>query len=141
MQGWGGMDHEGVGWVGHVGWGGVGHVGVGWGGSCRVGGSCRGGVGQTWPRYLTAPPPVGHYKGKHDYKMHIYHDHKKFFTLQPQNKGLGTSRGQIYVLPMTWRMEALGPPFGRHAALRLFHYYWLVLGKINLHRLWGTMLC
>ena len=44
MQGWGGLDHAGVGWVGHVGvgwimqaWGGVGHVGVGWGGSCRGG--------------------------------------------------------------------------------------------------------
>ena len=88
----------------------MGHVGVGWGRSCRVGwgGLCRGGVGQTWLRYLTAPPPVGHYKGKHDYKMHIYHDHKIFFTLQPQNKGLGTSRGQIYVLPMTWGAGGIG---------------------------------
>ena len=115
--------------MGHAGWGGVGHVEVGWGGSCRDGvgwvmqgwgGSCRGGVGQTWLRYLKAPL-VGHYKGKHDYKMHIYHDHKKFFTLQPQNKGLGTSRGQIHVLPMTWGWRHWGPPFGRHAALQLFH--------------------
>ena len=101
----------------------MGHVGGGWGGSYRVGwgGSCRGGVGQTWLRYLTAPP-VGHYKGKHDYKMYIYHDHKKFFTLQPQNKGLGTSRGQIHILPMTWGGGGIGgPPFGRHAALWLFH--------------------
>ena len=67
--------------------GGVGWVMQGWVGSCTGGGgSCRGGVGHVgvgwvrpWLRYLTArppPPPVGHYKGKHDYKMHIYHDHK-----------------------------------------------------------------
>ena len=104
------MGHTGVGWV--MQW---------WGGSCRggVGGSCRGwggvgvghvggvghcrsGCGSDLAEVLDSPPPVGHYKGKHDYKMHIYHDHKKFFTLQPQNKGLGTSRGQIHVLPMTW---------------------------------------
>ena len=55
----------GVGWV-MQGWGGLcrcsmGHAGVGWGGLCRGG--------------------VGHYKGKHDYKMHIYHDHKKLQIL------------------------------------------------------------
>ena len=87
------MDHVGVGWGGScrgIGW--VGHKGLGWGGSCRVGwvmqgwgglcrcgmghagvgwgGLCRGGVGG-----------VGHYKEKHDYKMHIYHDHKKLQIL------------------------------------------------------------
>ena len=94
MQGWGGSCR--VGNVG-VGWGGVGHVGVGWGGSDLA--------------EVLDSPPVGCYKGKHDYKIHIYHDHKKFFTLQPQNKGLGTLRGQIHVLPMTWGVEALGAPF------------------------------
>ena len=41
--------------------------------------------------------------------------------MQPQNKGPGMLWGQSYVLPMTLGVEALGPPFGRHAALRLFH--------------------
>ena len=56
MKGWGGVGHIGVGWCGSC-RGGVGHAGVEWGGLCKGG--------------------VGHYKGKHDYKMHIYHDHKK----------------------------------------------------------------
>ena len=104
---WGEVGHTGVGWV-IQGWsgscrGGVGHAGVGWVGHAGWGGSDLAEVLDS--------PPVGHYKGKHDYKMHIYHDHKKFFTLQPQNKGLGTSRGQIHVLPMTWGVEALGAPF------------------------------
>ena len=42
--------------------------------------------------------------------------------MQPQNKGPGMLWGQSYVLPMTWGVEALGPPFVRHAALWLFHY-------------------
>ena len=52
LIGVGGVGHGWVGWGGS--WrGGVGHTGVGWGGSWRGG-------------------------GKHDYKMHIYHDHQKF---------------------------------------------------------------
>ena len=32
--------------------------------------------------------------------------------------------GQSYVLPMTWGGGGIwGAPFGRHAALRLFHYF------------------
>ena len=43
--------------------------------------------------------------------------------MQPQNKGPGMLWGQSYVLPMTWGVEAYGgAPFGRHAALRLFHF-------------------
>ena len=47
--------------MGHVGLDVSCRGGVGWGGLCRGG--------------------VGHYKGKHDYKMHIYHDHKKLQIL------------------------------------------------------------
>ena len=43
--------------------------------------------------------------------------------MQPQNKGPGMLWGQSYVLPMTWGDGGIwGAPFGRHAALRLFHY-------------------
>ena len=77
-------------------------------GGVGLGGSCSG-VDQTWLRYLTAPP-VGHYKGKHDYKMHIYHDHKKILHTTTTKQGLGTSRGQNHVLPLTWGVEALGAP-------------------------------
>ena len=93
MQGWDGSCRGGVGWVMQ-----------GWGGSCRggvghvgVGGSYRGRVGHAG---VDGSCLLGH-----------FHDHKKFFTLQPQNKGLGTSKGQIHVLPMTWGVEALGAPF------------------------------
>ena len=55
----------------------------------------------SWPTHPTPPHP----------------------TLQPQNKGSGMLWGQSYVLPMTCRgVEALGPPFSRHAALWLFHW-------------------
>ena len=48
--------------------------------------------------------------------------------MQPQNKGPGMLWGQSYVLPMTWGVEALGPPFGRHAALWLFHFIcWITI--------------
>ena len=43
--------------------------------------------------------------------------------MQPQNKGPGMLWGQSYVLPMTWGGGGIwGAPFGRHAALRLFHF-------------------
>ena len=68
--GWGGSYKGGVGWVIQE-WGGVGHAGVGVGHG-------RGGVGHVgWGGSDLAevldspPPPVGHYKGKHDYKMHF----------------------------------------------------------------------
>ena len=42
--------------------------------------------------------------------------------MQPQNKGPGMLWGQSYILPMTWGGGGIwGAPFGRHAALRLFH--------------------
>ena len=42
--------------------------------------------------------------------------------MQPQNKGPGMLWGQSYVLPMTWGGGGIwGAPFGRHAALWLFH--------------------
>ena len=53
----------------------MGHAGVGWGGLCRGG--------------------MGHYKGKHDYKMHIYHDHKKLQILHnvTTKQGSGNIKG------------------------------------------------
>ena len=43
--------------------------------------------------------------------------------MQPQNKGPGMLWGQSYVLPMTWGGGGIwGAPFGRHAALQLFHF-------------------
>ena len=53
--------------------------------------------------------------------------------MQPQNKGPGMLWGQSYVLPMTWGgVEAYGgAPFGRHAALRLFHLRGGLLNKLN----------
>ena len=42
--------------------------------------------------------------------------------MQPPNKGPGMLWGQSYVLPMTLGGGGIwGAPFGRHAALRLFH--------------------
>ena len=39
--------------------------------------------------------------------------------------------GQSYVLPMTWGVGGIwGAPFGRHAALRLFH---LKVDALKLH--------
>ena len=112
-------------WVGHVevGWGGscrgrwgvscrggVGHVGVGWGGSCRgvvvwdvscigvVGDVGVGWVMQGWGGSCRGGVGWG-----------------------------GSCRGQSYVLPMTWGWRHSGPPFGRHAALRLFHFLCVIL--------------
>ena len=48
--------------------------------------------------------------------------------MQPQNKGPGMLWGQSYVLPMTWGGGGIwGAPFGRHAALRLFHF---LIGRV-----------
>ena len=115
--------------MGHAGWGGsgrggLGHVGVGWV-MQGWGGSCRGGVGQTWLRYLTAPP-VGCYKGKHDYKMHFYHDHTKILHTATTKQGSRNIKGTDSCLAYDmggWRHW--GPPFSRHAALRLFHCFCL----------------
>ena len=52
--------------------------------------------------------------------------------MQPQNKGPGMLWGQSYVLPMTWGGGGIwGAPFGRHAALRLFHLNMTLIGIIN----------
>ena len=67
------------------------------------------------PYFMTHPP--------HPTSPHPFMTHPPQPTPQPQNKGPGMLWGQSYVLPMTCRgVEALGPPFGRHAALRLFHF-------------------
>ena len=53
--------------------------------------------------------------------------------MQPQNKGPGMLWGQSYVLPMTWGGGGIwGAPFGRHAALRLFHFESWPMGRSEL---------
>ena len=87
----------------------------GWGGSYRGGGGvCHVGVG--WGG-------VGHCKGKHEYKMHIYHDHKKLKIIHTATTRQGSRniKGADLCLAYDMGVEALGPPFGRHAALWLFH--------------------
>ena len=74
-------------------------VGVGMGHEGGERGSCRGGVG-----WVTAKENMN---TKCTFIMTI--KNFKNFTLQPQDKGPGTSRGQIYVLPMTWRWRHWGP--------------------------------
>ena len=69
----------------------------------------------------TPPHPTPHPFMNHP--PHPFMNHPPHPTPQPQNKGQGMLWGQTYVLPMTCRGAGGigGPPFGRHAALRLFY--------------------
>ena len=157
------MGHEGVGWggscgggVGHevVGWGwgglcrcGVGHEGVGWVGVGHVGwgGSCRGGVAyvgvgwvmQGWGgvAYGVGWGGMGHYKGKHDYKMHIYHDHKKLQILHNVTTKQGSRNIKGADLCLAYDMGGGGNGAHsscRHAALWLFH--WIIESAYPFHQ-------
>ena len=103
MYGWGGSCRGGV---GHVGVGGscrsvVGHVGVGWGGPYRGG---VGHVGMGW--VMKGWDGMGHVGVRVGWVM---------------NSMGGVGWGGVCHVRVKW-----GPPFGRHAALWLFH-------SINIH--------
>ena len=51
---------------------------------------------------------MGHYKGKHDYKMHIYHDHKKLQILHNVTTKQGSRNIKGADLCLAYDMEGGG---------------------------------